>query len=405
MSAKDTRSSKRTKATKGIKNANAELAKSAPCTSTLRRMMRTLEEIRTELKNLDAQVATEILGLSTAPTQKEAEKEDEDCERYEDSLMDIIIKIEDALKPGATPSSSTSSAGSTITITQPQKSYKLPQMELKKFSGELSEWLGFWASYQRVHNDKEMDGGEKFIFLSQCMVPGSSAQKLVEAYPMSKDNYPKAVTALEERFGKKTLLRQYYVRQLLSMVGSREKEQLSTLYDKLKSRYEALQSLGVTGEQTSEFLYPIVESCLPEEVMIAWQRSSNYGLDGSTAVPPVTKLDYLMNFLQKEVDNETQRTIARAEFSGSKPSQGGGSKRERWQSPQQKGKSEMSTTANLFGGVVNKKNKDKPNCLFCERVHLSQGLLQGPSHVTVRKRRFNQKEKSLFYLFQNRSSS
>lgn len=55
-------------------------------------------------------------------------------------------------------------------------------------------------------------------------------------------------------------------------------------------------------------------SSLPEYILIAWQRSSNFGKDGSNENPPRTELDYLMLFLKQEVESEQQRTLAREGF-------------------------------------------------------------------------------------------
>ncbi|GFU15449.1 uncharacterized protein NPIL_556131 [Nephila pilipes] len=49
-------------------------------------------------------------------------------------------------------------------------------------------------------------------------VPKSKAARVLESFPATADNYPKAVAQLQERFGREDLLVQIYVRDLLSMV-------------------------------------------------------------------------------------------------------------------------------------------------------------------------------------------
>jgi hypothetical protein len=39
---------------------------------------------------------------------------------------------------------------------------KLPKIELRKFSGEVKEWLGFWSQLKCMHNDSEIKKKVKF---------------------------------------------------------------------------------------------------------------------------------------------------------------------------------------------------------------------------------------------------
>ncbi|GBL91769.1 hypothetical protein AVEN_71404-1 [Araneus ventricosus] len=72
---------------------------------------------------------------------------------------------------------------------------------------------------------------------------------------------------------------------------------LPTLYDELVSKLQALESLGRTQQKCGDFLIPLVESCLPKDILIAWERNrakSDEEDDGRS-------LENLMNFLKKEV--------------------------------------------------------------------------------------------------------
>ncbi|GLV39325.1 hypothetical protein CBL_20414 [Carabus blaptoides fortunei] len=175
------------------------------------------------------------------------------------------------------------------------------------------EWLGWWAQFEKIHEDDELHDADKFPYLVMCMVPGSKAQELVDSYPQSKDNYPKVIEALQQRFGNPKLLKQVYVRDLISMIivnKNKEKMNLASHYYKIESHLRSLESLGVTTEQMIEFLYPMVESSLPEDTLLAWQRSSFCGRDCSKEDPPKSELDFLMAFLKQEIEHETQRKLA-----------------------------------------------------------------------------------------------
>jgi len=45
---------------------------------------------------------------------------------------------------------------------------------------------------------------------------------------------------------------------------------VSSIYDKLESNLWTLESLGVTTNTCSAMLFPLVESCLPKQLLRAW---------------------------------------------------------------------------------------------------------------------------------------
>ncbi|GFU76802.1 uncharacterized protein TNCV_4519591 [Trichonephila clavipes] len=76
----------------------------------------------------------------------------------------------------------------------------------------------------------------------------------------------------------------------------RAKTDLPLLYDELESKLRSLESLGKTQDKYGDFLTPLVESCLPEEVLVAWERSRNHQTESEGS----RSLEQLMNFLRQE---------------------------------------------------------------------------------------------------------
>ncbi|GFU41995.1 integrase catalytic domain-containing protein [Trichonephila clavipes] len=86
------------------------------------------------------------------------------------------------------------------------------------------------------------------------------------------------------RFGQEDVLIQVYVRELLKLVlqnAEVNKVNLSSLYDKIEAQLRALESLGVTKEKYAAMLFPLVKSCLPVEILRAWERYVGYSSDES----------------------------------------------------------------------------------------------------------------------------
>lgn len=61
----------------------------------------------------------------------------------------------------------------------------------------------------------------------------------------------------------------------ISMNSTDQKAELPTFYDRIETRLRSLESSGVTTEKYAAMLFPLVESCLSDEVLRAWQRNTN----------------------------------------------------------------------------------------------------------------------------------
>ena len=202
-----------------------------------------------------------------------------------------------------------------------EKSLKLPKIELAKFSGSIREWLQFWSLFKKIHDNSKIDNEHKFQYLLQAMVPGSRAAELVKSYPRSGDNYVKVIDSLKNRFGRDDLQIEVYVRDLLQLVlssGLKSSVQLSSLYDKVESHLRALDTLGVTTDKYAAMLYPLVESCLPEEILRAWQRCcavmGRLNSEGAESTEAKDRLNRLIGFLEDEVRNELRISMATEKF-------------------------------------------------------------------------------------------
>ncbi|GFT71731.1 DUF1758 domain-containing protein [Trichonephila clavipes] len=211
--------------------------------------------------------------------------------------------------------------GDELSILKMQISDKFSRLEkcqrAEKFDGNVKEYLTFWGQFKKIHEDESLPNDDKFQYLLQAVVSNSKAARVVESFLATAENYPKAIAQLQERFGRKDLLVQIYVRDLLSMVmrnaaPGRSKTDLSALYDELKVKVRALESLGRTQDKYGKFLSPLVESCLPEDILLVFERSKNFKEDTPAEG---WSLKLLMNFLKEEVKKDEMVELARNNFS------------------------------------------------------------------------------------------
>ncbi|GIY37120.1 uncharacterized protein CEXT_259021 [Caerostris extrusa] len=92
---------------------------------------------------------------------------------------------------------------------------RVPEIELYKFGGELRDWLTFWDQFKNIHENENLTNCDKFHYLVQSTKIKSEARELIESFPITDENYPLAIESLTERYGRKELLIDFYVRELL----------------------------------------------------------------------------------------------------------------------------------------------------------------------------------------------
>jgi len=215
-----------------------------------------LREKADDLKKLDKEIMDLLLraNMREDELEKEMHGADEYAHRYKRRL-DTTIKTEDC-------------DNSLLNVAK--RKFKLPMIELKKFGSDVKDWLTFWGQFKKIDREPDIDEADKFQYLLRATSPNTRAREVVESFPPIASNYNKAVECLKARFGREDLLVEFYVRELLKLtmsVNSKEdKVMLSSLYDRIETQMRALETLGVATEKYATMLFPLVDSCLTEEV-------------------------------------------------------------------------------------------------------------------------------------------
>ncbi|UYV82773.1 hypothetical protein LAZ67_22000808 [Cordylochernes scorpioides] len=119
------------------------------------------------------------------------------------------------------------------------------------------------------------------------------------------------------------MLVEVYVRDLITIIlenaYGRKTTSFSTLYVRLSSQLRALGYLGVTTDKCAAILYPMVESTLPEDLFVAWERTRHHHKPDEDAKHKSSEvlLEKLMEFLKHEVEGSERMRLARQPFSSS----------------------------------------------------------------------------------------
>ncbi|UYV80734.1 hypothetical protein LAZ67_19001563, partial [Cordylochernes scorpioides] len=132
------------------------------------------------------------------------------------------------------------------------------------------------------------------------------------------------IQVLKDRFGDKNLLIEHYIRRLLKLVVSNARKEnlpLDEIYDDLTAHLKNLESLGVNTEMAGVFLYPLVESSLPLDIIQVWQSNPavGYGIkeegaENGDKSDASGRLQALMDFLRDEVKGAERMAFAKENF-------------------------------------------------------------------------------------------
>ncbi|GBN84030.1 hypothetical protein AVEN_31323-1 [Araneus ventricosus] len=64
-----------------------------------------------------------------------------------------------------------------------KRKFKLPKIELMKFTGDAKECLSFWRQFRKIHEDTSIPNEDKMQYLLQVVVPKTKAARVVESFP------------------------------------------------------------------------------------------------------------------------------------------------------------------------------------------------------------------------------
>lgn len=293
-------------------------------------------------------------------------KEIEDSERYRDKWISINNKQEFGGKL----------IKDEVNVCKVNSNMKLPAIKLIQFDGNPKKWLSFWGQFEKLHLDANLDGNDKYHYLMQAL--DGKPKKMLEEFPATEEGYQEAIDHLKSRFGRKEELIELYIREMIGVVVNKQKEQrLAAIYDQLEGHLRALSTLGVGKDQFSAVLYPLVESCISSNTLIAWERSkASYVGNGE-----IDKLSKLMDFLRNEAESEER--ILRAQ-KGFKVEQSTSNKQTR-----------VPTASDLFNQTRGK----LISCIFCSKSnHNSQDCVAAQEFSLDKRKKLIVEKKSLFNL-------
>ena len=142
--------------------------------------------------------------------------------------------------------------------------------------------------YAIIQNHPGVEDVEKFIFLKNHLEPPAS--DLLQGFSTTNADYAAALKLFTETYGNKSLLTQIRISKLLNLERHDGASSLRPIYNQVRTHIRSLESMGMTAEDHSMFLIPIIMSKLTREMNKKWYRQKDK-----------ESINALLEWLQNEV--------------------------------------------------------------------------------------------------------
>ena len=228
---------------------------------------------------------------------------------------------------------------------------KLPKLSLPKYKGDVKKWHGFMESL--IHKNDEMSPIDKFNYLTTLLE--EEAARAIQGLPLTNANYIVAIDILKDRFGKTQAIVTAHMDELLKLpnLGSNCRlRELRAVLDLLTIHVGGLETLGISDQQYSSLLTPIVMSKLPADVRLIVTRA----MKGSAL-----DLKSILDLLKVEVE-------AREASFSLKTHDSNLDNRKPWEKNRTNGGKGTATGAFLTNSGI---QPGSITCAFCSKSHYS----------------------------------
>ena len=197
---------------------------------TLEQAKRGLQEKLATIRKLDDEIAEQTEDKE-ALTQGLIE-----ADEFSQRTYKALIKIERCF-------ASTSASPEPIQSVGGHARTRLPELNLKGFNGELTEWFTFWDAYKSaIHESTSLSDVDKFTYLRTLLT--GSALEAINGITLTAANYKEAIDILNKRFGNKQQIIARHVEALLSIDTNAGTgvPALRSLYDTVESHVRQLKT-------------------------------------------------------------------------------------------------------------------------------------------------------------------
>ena len=244
-----------------------------PDSLKLAQLQMALKEKLEVLKQLDGEI------LDLLASEEDIATEIEQADDYNHNIYEALVRMEEVLTPTggngrSSPGSRSGTEGGAAETSPTQLKAKLPELTLRKFDGDIIQWVTFWDAYKSaIHTNAKLSNIDKYTYL-QSLLEGS-AREAISGLPLTSDNYEEAISILEARFGDKQRIIHRHMDILLgidAVTSIHNLTALRKLYDKVETNVRSLDALGVASDSYGSILSSVLIKKLPNELRLLVSR-------------------------------------------------------------------------------------------------------------------------------------
>ena len=152
---------------------------------------------------------------------------------------------------------------------------KLPQLEIKKFSGRIDEFQEFWDSFvSAIDENEDLANIDKMKYLKGYL--DEPARSVIAGVPLSDANYKTAVDLLKKRFAQPRMLEHAHINRLVNIqpvFHEDDVDRLRKFRDQIETNFRGLEALSVDQSTYSKIVVPVLVEKLPKQLKFSMVRS------------------------------------------------------------------------------------------------------------------------------------
>ena len=92
---------------------------------------------------------------------------------------------------------------------------RLPKMTITVYNGSFGDWPRFWGQFSETIHKTSVPPVTKFTYLRELLC--DKAKRPIEALPFTAEGYNRAISILQDRFGKESEIVKTYVKKILEL--------------------------------------------------------------------------------------------------------------------------------------------------------------------------------------------
>ncbi len=165
---------------------------------------------------------------------------------FEQKLFETRLKFQTELQQAkATQEAELTKSSNEATVhVEKTAQAKLPKLVITKFNGTYLDWPRFWEQFKETVDKTSVEPVIKLTYLRELLEP--KVRKTIEALPFTSEGYNRAMSILQERFGKESEIIKAYSKQIFDLptINDLNVNKIHEFTDKLTYAVQSLETLG-----------------------------------------------------------------------------------------------------------------------------------------------------------------